>query len=133
MRTILISGASRGIGKSIALELAQAGAEVVINYANSPEKANEVVSEIITKGGKAYALQADIANEASVKELINTVLDRSTKIDVLVNNAGITKDGLLMRMKTEDWEKVLDLNLSGVFSVPEQFPDQCSNRKKEEL
>ena len=114
-QTALVTGASRGIGKAIAISLAKEGAEVIINYSSSLENANKVVSEINSFGGMAYPLQADISNENSVNELIKTVLDKNNKIDVLINNAGITKDGLLMRMKTEDWQKVLDLNLSGVF------------------
>jgi 3-oxoacyl-[acyl-carrier protein] reductase len=114
-QTALVTGASRGIGKAIAILLAKEGAEVIINYSSSLENANKVVSEINSFGGKAYPLQADISNENSVNELVKTVLEKNNKIDVLVNNAGITKDGLLMRMKTDDWQKVLDLNLSGVF------------------
>ena len=114
-QTAIVTGASRGIGKAIAIFLAKEGAEVIINYSSSLENANKVVSEINSFGGKAYPLQADISNENSVNELIKTVLEKNNKIDVLVNNAGITKDGLLMRMKTDDWQKVLDLNLSGVF------------------
>jgi 3-oxoacyl-[acyl-carrier protein] reductase len=74
-----------------------------------------VVAEIQAKGGSAYALKADVSDEASVDDLIKTVLKRSERIDVLVNNAGITRDGLLMRMKTEDWQAVINLNLTGVF------------------
>ena len=114
-QTALVTGASRGIGKAIAISLAKEGAEVIINYSSSVENANTVVSEINSFGGNAYPLKADISNENSVNELIKAILDKNNKIDVLVNNAGITKDGLLMRMKTDDWQKVLDLNLSGVF------------------
>ncbi len=114
-QTVLVTGASRGIGKAIALELAQAGAEIVVNYSSSPDKAKEVVSNIKDSGGKAYEIQANIANEESVNDLIKTVLERSGKIDVLINNAGITQDGLIMRMKTEAWQSVIDLNLTGVF------------------
>ncbi len=114
-QTAIITGASRGIGKAIALNLAEAGAEVVINYSSSPEKAQEVVSLIEASGGKAYAVQANVADESSVNELINTVINKSGQIDILVNNAGITRDGLLMRMKTEDWQSVINLNLTGVF------------------
>ncbi len=126
----LVTGASRGIGKEIALSLAKEGAEVIINYSSSLESANKVLSEINSFGGKSYALQADISNENSVNELIKEVLDKHTKIDVLVNNAGITKDGLLMRMKTEDWQKVLDLNLSGVFYCTRAVSRQMLKRKK---
>jgi 3-oxoacyl-[acyl-carrier protein] reductase len=114
-QTALVTGASRGIGRAVALALAAEGAEVVVNYASSPEAAEAVVAEIQAKGGSAYALKADVSDEASVDDLIKTVLTRSERIDVLVNNAGITRDGLLMRMKTEDWQAVISLNLTGVF------------------
>ena len=114
-QTALITGASRGIGRSIALALAKEGAEIVVNYSSSPEKAEEVVRLIKNEGGSAYSVQANVAEEASVNELIKTVLDRSGNIDILVNNAGITRDGLLMRMKTDDWQSVMNLNLNGVF------------------
>ena len=114
-QTALVTGASRGIGRAVALALATEGAEVVVNYASSPEAAEAVVAEIQAKGGSAYALKADVSDEASVDDLIKTVLTRSERIDVLVNNAGITRDGLLMRMKTEDWQAVINLNLTGVF------------------
>jgi len=129
-QTALVTGASRGIGKAIAILLAKEGAEVIINYSSSLENANKVVSEINSFGGKAYPLQADISNETSVNELIKTVLDKNKKIDVLVNNAGITKDGLLMRMKTDDWKKVLDLNLSGVFYCTRAVSRQMLKQKK---
>ncbi len=129
-QTAIVTGSSRGIGKAIAISLAMEGAEVVINYSSSLENANKVVSEINSFGGKAYPLQADISNENSVNELIKTVLDKNNKIDVLVNNAGITKDGLLMRMKTDDWQKVLDLNLSGVFYCTRAVSRQMLKQKK---
>ncbi len=129
-QTAVVTGASRGIGKAIAISLAKEGAEVIINYSSSLENANQVVSEIKSFGGKALPLQADISNESSVNELIKTVLDQNKKIDVLVNNAGITKDGLLMRMKTDDWKKVLDLNLSGVFYSTRAVSRQMLKQKK---
>lgn len=114
-QTALVTGASRGIGRAVALALGEAGAEVVVNYASSPEAAETVVSAIEDTGGQAYALQANVSDEDAVDGLIKTVLERSGRIDVLVNNAGITRDGLLMRMKTDDWQAVINLNLSGVF------------------
>jgi len=114
-QTALVTGASRGIGRAVALALAEAGAEVVVNYSSSPDAADAVVGEITGSGGQAYALQANVADEEAVNDLIKTVIERSGRIDVLVNNAGITRDGLLMRMKTEDWQSVINLNLSGVF------------------
>jgi 3-oxoacyl-[acyl-carrier protein] reductase len=129
-QTALVTGASRGIGKAIAILLAKEGAEVIINYSSSLENANKVVSEISSLGGKAYPLQADISDENSVNELIKTVLEKNNKIDVLINNAGITKDGLLMRMKTDDWQKVLDLNLSGVFYCTRAVSRQMLKQRK---
>ena len=114
-QTALVTGASRGIGKAVALELAAAGATVAVNYANSNAGADAVVAEITAQGGSAYALQADVSQEEEVNALVEAVIKRSGSLDVLVNNAGITRDGLLMRMKTSDWQAVINLNLTGVF------------------
>ena len=114
-QTALVTGGGRGIGRAIALALGEAGAEVVVNYSSSDAAAEDVVATITAAGGKAYALQANVSIEEDVDGLIKTVLERSGRLDVLVNNAGITRDGLLMRMKTSDWQSVIDLNLSGVF------------------
>jgi 3-oxoacyl-[acyl-carrier protein] reductase len=111
----LVTGASRGIGRAIAMELARSGATVVVNYARSPEAAADVVASITAAGGKAWSIQADVAVEEQVEAMVKAVLEREGRLDVLVNNAGITRDGLLMRMKTADWQQVLDLNLTGVF------------------
>jgi len=114
-QTALVTGGGRGIGKAIALALGEAGAEVVVNYSSSAAAAEAVVETITAAGGQAYAVQANVAIEDEVDGLIKTVLERSGRLDVLVNNAGITRDGLLMRMKTADWQSVIDLNLTGVF------------------
>ena len=114
-QTALVTGASRGIGKAIAILLAKEGAEVIVNYSSSSENANQVVSEINSFGGNAYTLQADISNENSVNQMIKTILEKNHQLNILVNNAGITKDGLLMRMKNEQWNSVLDINLKGAF------------------
>jgi 3-oxoacyl-[acyl-carrier protein] reductase len=114
-QTALVTGASRGIGRAIALALAAAGAEVVVNYASSAGAAEAVVAEIEAAGGRAWSHQADVAIEAEVDAMVKAVLERSGRLDVMVNNAGITRDGLLMRMKTADWRSVIDLNLTGVF------------------
>ncbi|QEY30953.1 3-oxoacyl-[acyl-carrier-protein] reductase [Synechococcus sp. RSCCF101] len=114
-KTALVTGASRGIGRAVALELAAAGAFVVVNYARSSEEAESVVAAVGANGGEAMAIQADVASEEQVDALMKEVLGQRGRLDVLVNNAGITRDGLLLRMKTSDWQSVLDLNLSGVF------------------
>lgn len=114
-QTALVTGASRGIGRAIALKLGQLGAEVIVNYSSSAEQAESVVAQINESGSKAYAIKANIGEESEIELLIKTVLERSGQINVLVNNAGITRDGLLMRMKTEDWQAVVNVNLNGVF------------------
>jgi len=111
----VVTGGSRGIGRAIALVLADQGAKVVVNYANSIEAAADVVREIQDFGGAAIALKADVSKTEEVDQMIKAVMDKWQRIDVLVNNAGITRDGLLLRMKLEDWQAVIDLNLTGVF------------------
>jgi 3-oxoacyl-[acyl-carrier protein] reductase len=111
----IVTGASRGIGQAAALALASQGAKVVINYARSSEAAEATVKEITIAGGEAIALQADVSQSEAVDNLIKATLDKFGRIDVLVNNAGITQDTLLLRMKLEQWQAVIDLNLTGVF------------------
>jgi 3-oxoacyl-[acyl-carrier protein] reductase len=119
----IVTGASRGIGRAIALQLASQGAKVVVNYASSSTAAEEVVAEITATGGEAFtegggeaiALKADVSQSAQVDTLINTTLEKFQRVDILVNNAGITRDTLLLRMKLEEWQAVIDLNLTGVF------------------
>ena len=111
----IITGSSRGIGKAAALALAAEGASVVVNYARSSAAADEVVAEITQAGGSAIALQADVSQEDQVDALVKATKDKFGRIDVLVNNAGITRDTLLLRMKPADWQAVIDLNLTGVF------------------
>ena len=114
-KVAIVTGASRGIGKATALELAKSGAKVVVNYARSSDAADEVVKTILDAGGEAVALQADVSQSEQVDNLIKETLAKYSRIDVLVNNAGITKDTLMMRMKLEQWQAVIDLNLTGVF------------------
>jgi 3-oxoacyl-[acyl-carrier protein] reductase len=114
-KVAIITGSSRGIGRAAALALASEGATVVVNYARSSSAADEVVAQITQQGGTAVALQADVAKSDEVDALINGTMERFGRIDVLVNNAGITRDTLLLRMKLEDWQAVIDLNLTGVF------------------
>jgi len=114
-KVALITGASRGIGKEIALELSRLGAEVFINYSSSDEKAEEVVNSIKNLGGKAHKLKFDVSKEDSVSLAFEEIIKINGTIDILINNAGITRDGLLMRMKSEQWDDVLNTNLKGVF------------------
>ena len=114
-KVALITGASRGIGKEIAMELSKLGAEVFINYSSSDEKAEEVVNSIKNNGGKAHKLKFDVSKEDSVSSAFDKIIKINGSIDILVNNAGITRDGLLMRMKSEQWDEVLNTNLKGVF------------------
>lgn len=111
----IVTGASRGIGRAIALELANCGANVVVNYASSSTAAQEIVAAITDAGGSAIALGADVSKPEQVDALLNAVIEKWNRIDILVNNAGITRDTLLLRMKLEDWQAVIDLNLTGVF------------------
>ncbi|KXG10516.1 3-oxoacyl-[acyl-carrier-protein] reductase [Anoxybacillus rupiensis] len=115
-KVALITGASRGIGRAIALEFARQGAKVAVNYAGSEAKAKEVVDEIYRLGGEALAIQADVSNTEAVEQMVKEVIDRYGRVDILVNNAGITRDNLLMRMKEEEWDDVININLKGVFN-----------------
>ncbi|MBD2594213.1 3-oxoacyl-[acyl-carrier-protein] reductase [Nostoc spongiaeforme FACHB-130] len=114
-KVAIITGGSRGIGKAIALELAKYGSSVVVNYASSSTAADSVVAEITSVGGQAIALQADVSQAEQVEALINATTEKFGRVDILVNNAGITRDTLLLRMKPEEWQAVIDLNLTGVF------------------
>ncbi|MBW4477861.1 MAG: 3-oxoacyl-[acyl-carrier-protein] reductase [Tolypothrix brevis GSE-NOS-MK-07-07A] len=114
-KVAIVTGASRGIGRAIALELATHGAYIIVNYASSSRAAEALVEEITSAGGQALALQADVSQAEQVDALFNSVMEKCDRIDILVNNAGITRDTLLLRMKPEDWQAVIDLNLTGVF------------------
>ena len=114
-KVALVTGASRGIGRAVALKLASEGAKVAINFAGSTAKAEEVKAEIEAKGGEAILVQANVADKEAVTAMVDKVVEAFGQIDILVNNAGITRDGLLARMKEEDFEAVVDTNLKGVF------------------
>ena len=114
-KVALVTGASRGIGKAIAISLGELGAEVIVNYSASDASAEEVAKSINDKGGSSYKLKFDVSDEESVNTAINQIIRDSGKIDILINNAGITRDGLLMRMKASQWDEVLNTNLKGVF------------------
>lgn len=131
-KTAVVTGASRGIGRAIAMQLASEGARVVVNYSGSQAKAEEVVAAIKANGGEAIAVQASVANADDVQVLMATALETFGSIDVLVNNAGITRDNLLMRMKEDEWDDVMNTNLKGVFlctkAVTRQMMKQRSGR-----
>ncbi|MEN8241308.1 MAG: 3-oxoacyl-[acyl-carrier-protein] reductase [Chloroflexota bacterium] len=115
-RVAVVTGGSRGIGKAIALELAKRGAQIVVNYAASADKAEEVAAEIQASGGQAIAVQADISDFDQAADLIKTAVEKFGRIDILVNNAGITRDKLIMMMSEADWDAVQDTNLKGTFN-----------------
>ncbi len=111
----LVTGGSRGIGRAIVIALAEQGCSVVINYTSSQEAAQALVQSIVQGGGKAIAVRADVSKAEQVESLVKETITQWGRIDILVNNAGITRDTLSLRMKLEDWQAVIDLNLTGVF------------------
>lgn len=131
-KVAIVTGASRGIGRAVALALAEAGANVVVNYAGSADKANEVVDKIRSVGRESIAYQCNVADSDSVQGMINDTISQFGRVDILVNNAGITKDNLLMRMKENEWDDVINTNLKGVFlctkAVTRQMMKQRSGR-----
>jgi 3-oxoacyl-[acyl-carrier protein] reductase len=128
-KSVLITGASRGIGRAIALYFAKNGAKVAVNYSGSEAKANEVVEEIKANGGTAFAIKADISSSEDVTNMVKSVIDEFGSLDVLVNNAGITRDNLLMRMKEEDWDAVINTNLKGVFLTTKAVTRQMMKQR----
>ncbi|MCA1321368.1 3-oxoacyl-[acyl-carrier-protein] reductase [Bacillus tianshenii] len=128
-KTAVITGASRGIGRAIALELAGQGANIVVNYSGSEAKAYEVVEEIKQNGGNAIAIRANVANMEEVQSMMKESLEQFGTIDVLVNNAGITRDNLLMRMKEDEWDDVININLKGVFNATKAVTRQMMKQR----
>src|SRR4051794_32294742 len=108
-KTALVTGASRGIGREIALELARQGANVAVNFAGSEAKAAEVVDEIKALGRDAFSVKCNVSNADEVTEMVKETINHFGKLDILVNNAGITRDNLIMRMKEEEWDDVLNI------------------------
>lgn len=115
-KVALVTGASRGIGRAIALRLAEAGADVVVNYAGSEQAAADVVAQIEALGRRTMKVQGDVGSSAAAEELVKQTLEAYGRIDILVNNAGITRDNLIMRMKEEEFDQVIHTNLKGVFN-----------------
>ena len=125
----LVTGASRGIGREIALELARQGANVAVNFSGSEAKAGEVVDEIKSLGQDAFAIKCNVANSEEVAEMVKAVIDRFGRLDILVNTAGITRDNLLMRMKEEEWDDVININIKGVFLVTKAVTRQMMKQR----
>lgn len=115
-KVAIVTGASRGIGRAIALELAACGAAVTVNYNRSPEAADEVVKQIVEAGGKAAAFQADVSNFRQAEDLVKFAIETFGDLHILVNNAGITKDTLIMMMSEADWDSVINTNLKSAFN-----------------
>ena len=128
-KVAVVTGAGRGIGRAIALKLAEEGAAVVINYNGSAAKAEEVVNTITSQGGKAMAVQCSVSDYESVAVMMKAVVDTYGRIDILVNNAGITRDNLLMKMSEEDFDAVIDTNLKGVFNCMKHVARQMIKQK----
>src|ERR1043165_7345891 len=112
-RVAIVTGGTRGIGRAIAVELARRGADVAFNYAKSAEAAESLKSEL---GERALAVQCDVANTEAVAQMVQQVKETFGRIDFLVNNAGITRDNLILRMKEDDWDQVIDTNLKGAWN-----------------
>lgn len=128
-KVILVTGSSRGLGRSIAVELGSLGQKVIVNYAGSEAAAQETVDMVKEAGGEAIAIQANCGNPDEIKTMFKQAVDEFGTIDVLVNNAGITKDGLVMRMKPSQWQDVIDINLSGVFHCTQAFFKVASKKR----
>lgn len=120
-KVAVVTGASRGIGKEIALGFGKLGCSVVVNYSSSEKSALEVVSEIENSGGKAIAVKGNVSVEEDVKNLLDATVEAFGKVDFLINNAGITRDKPLIAMKNDDWQDVMDINLNGVFLCSKIF------------
>lgn len=128
-RVALVTGGSRGIGKAIALELAQRGAAVAVNYVNSSQAADEVVKKINSEGGQAVTCQADISDFSQAQGLVKATIDVMGGLDILVNNAGITRDTLIMMMSEEDWDVVQATNLKGTFNCTKAAVRQMMRKR----
>ncbi|KAJ3675725.1 hypothetical protein LUZ60_004767 [Juncus effusus] len=126
----IVTGASRGIGKAVALALGKAGCKVLVNYARSAKEAEEVSKEIEALGGQALPFGGDVSKEADVDSMVKAAVDTWGTVDILVNNAGITRDTLLMRMKKAQWQEVIDLNLTGVFLCTQAATKIMMKKKK---
>ncbi|TMN23545.1 3-oxoacyl-[acyl-carrier-protein] reductase [Lentibacillus cibarius] len=128
-KNALVTGASRGIGRAIALELARQGANVAVNYAGSEDKAHAVVEEVKQFGVQSIKVQANVADEKETKAMVKEVVNQFGGLDILVNNAGINRDNLLMRMKEDEFDQVIETNLKGVFQCTKAVSRQMMKQK----
>jgi 3-oxoacyl-[acyl-carrier protein] reductase len=132
-RTCLVTGSSRGIGSGIARELGAEGAEVVVNYRSSEGEAYDTVDAVEDAGGEAIAVQADVTDKSAIEAMRNEVHEQFGPVDVLVNNAGITVDRTMENMTQEDWQRVIDVNLGGVFNCTKTFYEDVRDAEKGRL
>ena len=128
-KVTLVTGASRGIGRQIAISLAKEGAQVIVNYNGSAAKAEEVVNIITEAGGRAEAVQCNVSEYAKAEELMKYIIGKYGRVDILVNNAGITRDNLLMKMTEEEFDAVIDINLKGTFNCIKHLSRQMLKQK----
>lgn len=129
-RIALVTGAGRGIGRAIALKLASEGAMVIVNYNGSESRARKVVTQIQEQGGKAAAIQCNVADFSSCGQMMETIIKDYGRLDILVNNAGITKDNLLMKMSEEEFDQVIDINLKGAFNCMKHVSRQMVKQRQ---
>ncbi|HIX15568.1 MAG TPA: 3-oxoacyl-[acyl-carrier-protein] reductase [Candidatus Hungatella pullicola] len=128
-KVAVVTGASRGIGKAIAVKLAKEGATVIVNYNGSAARAEEVVNQILAEGGQAEAVQCNVSEFDEAAQLMDGVIKKYGRVDILVNNAGITRDNLLMKMSEEDFDAVINTNLKGVFNCMKHVSRQMIKQK----
>ena len=129
-KVALVTGAGRGIGRAIAIALAKEGAEVIVNYNGSEERAKEVKQTIEENGGKASVYKCNVSDFEACETMIKDVVKEYGHLDILVNNAGITRDGLIMKMKEEDFDAVLNVNLKGTFNTIRHSARQMLKQRK---
>ena len=128
-KVAVVTGASRGIGRQIAISMAKEGAVVIVNYNGSAAKAEEVVKEITEAGGQAEAVQCNVSDYSAAEAFLKDIISRYKRIDILVNNAGITRDNLLMKMSEEEFDAVIDTNLKGAFNCIKHVSRQMLKQK----
>jgi len=128
-KSAIVTGSGRGIGRAVAIKFAQEGADVVVNYTQRPDTANETAREIEKLGRQAVAVKADVSKKEDVDNMVKTALERLGKIDILVNNAGISKPAMLYKMTEEEWDKVVDIHLKGAFLCTRAIANHMRERK----